>query len=62
MKIKLAGEILKIFLLTGISKRNIFCRKMKKNVAFYSNIHVRFVSSNLTCKLKIYKISGDKKI
>ena len=42
----------KIFLPTGISNRNIFCMKKKKNVVVYSNIH-KFVSSNLTYNIKI---------
>ena len=36
--------------------------KKKNNVVVYSNIHDKFVSSNLTCKLKIYTISGHKNI
>ena len=52
-KKKLPGEIPNIFLQAGISKRNIFCGKMKKNVVVYGNIHDKFVSSNLECKLKI---------
>ena len=35
---------------------------MKNYVVGHSNIHDKFVSSYLTCKLKIYKISGNKKI
>ena len=53
IKILLAWETLEIFLLTGISKRNIFFRKKKKNVVVFSNIHYKFISSNLTDKLKI---------
>ena len=47
IKILLALETLKIFLLTGSSKRNIFCRINKKNVVVYNNIHDKFISSNL---------------
>ena len=47
------GRHLKFFLLTGISKRNNFCRKKKKDVVVYSNIYDKFISSNLTYKLKI---------
>ena len=53
IKISLAWETFKIFRLTRISKRNIFCRKKKKNVVVYSNIQDKFISSNLTYKLKI---------
>ena len=51
---KLAGEIPNIFLLTVISKRNIFCGKNKRNEVVYNNINDMFVSSNLTCKLKSF--------
>ena len=51
IKILLAWETLKMFLLAGISKRNIFCRKKKKNVVVYSDIYDKFISSNLTYKL-----------
>ena len=51
IKILLAWEALKMFFLTGISKRNIVCRKKKKNVVVYSNIHAKFISSNPTYKL-----------
>ena len=53
IKILLAWETLKSFLLIGISKWNIFCRKKKKNMVIYSNFHDKFISSNLTYKLKI---------
>ena len=52
MKVLLAWETLKIFLLTGISKTNILCRKKKKNVVIISNIDGKFISSNLKHKLK----------
>ena len=52
MKVLLAWETLKIFLLTGISKTNIICRKKKKNVVIISNIDGKFISSNLKHKLK----------
>ena len=42
-----------MFLLTGISKRNIFCKKKKKNVVVYGHIYDKFISSNLSYKLKI---------
>ena len=51
----LGWETPKILLSTGISIRNIFFRKKKKNVVVYSNIHDNFISSNLTYKLKIGK-------
>ena len=44
IKILLAGETFKFFLLTEISKRNIFCRKKKTNVVVYSNIHDNLIS------------------
>ena len=53
IKILLAWQTLNIFIPTGISKRNIFCRKKKKNVVVYNNIYDKFISSNLTYKLKI---------
>ena len=49
-KILLAWETLNILLLTGISKRNVFYRKKKKNVVVSSKIHDKFISSNLTYK------------
>ena len=55
IKILLAWEKLIIILQTGISKRNIFCWKKKKYVVVNSNIHDKFVSSNLTYKFKIKK-------
>ena len=47
---------------TIMSKKNIFCGKNNKNVVVYNNIYDKFVSSNLTYKPKIYKISGNKMI
>ena len=47
-----AGEILNIFLLTGISNINIIFIKKKINVVVYSNIKYKFASTNLTYKLK----------
>ena len=63
IKIKLTGEIPNIFLLAGISKRNILCGKKKKKLVVCSNIHDKFFSLNLTFTLKIYfQKSGHKKI
>ena len=47
IKILLGWETLKIFFPTGISKRNILCRKKKKNVVVYSNICDKCIGSNL---------------
>ena len=55
IKILLAWGTLKIFLLTGISKRNILCRKKKKNVVVYSNICDKCIGSNLTQNKKYKK-------
>ena len=45
IKILLAGEILNIFVLTGISNINIFFIKKNINVVVYS--HDKFASTNL---------------
>ena len=51
-KMLLAWETLNIFILTGISKINLFFIKKKKNVVVYSNIHDKFASTNFTYNLK----------
>ena len=48
----MAGETLKIFLLTGISKRTFLFMKKKKNVFVYNNIHDKFASTKLRYKHK----------
>ena len=48
----LAEETLTIFLLAGISNINIFFIKKKINGLFYSNIHDKFTSTNITFKLQ----------
>ena len=48
----LAWEALNIFLLTGISYINIFFIKKKTNVFFYSYIHDKFASTNITYNLE----------
>ena len=55
IKMLLSGETLNIFLQTGISKKNIFFIKKKKNVVIKGNIPDKFVSTNLTYKLKFKK-------
>ena len=54
LKVLLAWETLKIFLLTGNSKRNIFCRKKKKNVdvlaPFMISLSLKTIHTNLRKK------------
>ena len=47
-----AGEILNIFLLFGISNKNIFFIKKKKNVVNNSNIYDEFDLKILTYNVK----------
>ena len=47
-----AGETLNIFLLTGISKRNIFSIKKKNNAVVNSNNYVEFASKLLNYNVK----------
>ena len=54
-----AGEALNIFLLTGLSNKDIFFINKKNNVVVISNIYVYFASKFLTYKVKkyIYKLN-----
>ena len=53
IKLLLAGETPNIFLLTGISNRNICFMKKKKSMVVYINIHDDFAFKNLTLNKNI---------
>ena len=57
----LTGETLNIFLLTGISNKNIFSIKKKNNVIVYSNIDDKFAFTNLTYHLRKTRIKKKDK-
>ena len=52
IKMLVAGEALNIFLLTGLSNKDIFFINMKNNVLVISNIYDQFASKFLTYIVK----------